>query len=444
MKRWAIVAVIFFATPLSSWSQCLPLSIFVSDYSSKQPIQAQLFIRLNGQKKAVGTSSESGQLSVNLPCNSSELIVEKKGYQPLILAIATGQPSLSETSYRVPLALVPLDKQTLNRPYSQSEQTGFVLKEKAAGETPTETRLFKITDMLSGAGVGAELCLFYTKTRKKSCFNLSNLASTAEIQFQQLDIIAIEVKAAGYQPYNGNLILETFEGKKSIYEIKLSRPPTLFSALIKSNEPPKRSQLKDQQTGQIVEVVMATNGQMTANVEPKRNYEWTILGKNDQLLYVENLTFTLGLNHRIVVVRQVHKAVKPVSEKPVQALVNEPVGAVLASTESLLYFEKSTYDLSLATRQRLEQWAAWWRQSPTKRLKIEGHTDNVGDVRLNQLLSENRAKVVATYLFNHGVADNCLYYEGFGSTKSAFPNDNEESRKKNRRVEIKEIELVKP
>ena len=444
MSRWVVVAVILSTTLSNGWSQCLPLNVFVSDYNSKQPIQAQLFIRLNGQKKAIGTCNEAGNLSLNLPCNTSELIAEKQGYQPLILAIATAQPSLAETSYRVPLALVPLDQQALDRPYSQSEQKGFVLKEKTLGETPTETRLFKITDLLNGAAIGAEICLFYTKTRKKNCFIATNAASTVEVQFQQPDIIAIEVKAAGYQPYNGNLILETFEGKKRVYEIKLSRPPTLFSALLKSNEPPKRSSLKDQQTGQIVEATLAANGQITATVESNRSYEWTVWGSNNQLLYTENLTFRAGLNHLALLIKQIKKAPRPAPEKVAQSVVNEPVVSVVAATESLLYFEKSTYDLSPATRQRLDQWATWWRQNPTKRLKIEGHTDNVGDARLNQLLSENRAKVVATYLFNRGVADNCLYYEGFGSTKTAFPNESEESRKKNRRVEIREIIFAEP
>ena len=442
MKRWGIAAILFFVTSARGWSQCLPLNIFISDYSTKQPVQAQLFIRANGLKKSIGLCNEQGNLPVNLPCNTSELIAEKEGYQPLILHVAVGQTSLLETSYRVPLALIPLDKQVLDRPYSQSEQKEFVLKEKVVGEAPVETRLFKISDVLNNAGVNAEICFFYTKTRKKACFNTSVEMPTVEIQFQQPDIIAIEVKAEGYQPYNGNLILETFEGKRRIYEIKLNRPPTLFSALVKSSELLKRSTLKDQQTGRVIDIETTPNGQWAVAVEARHSYEWNIWGSKGQVVHHENLTFIAGLNHRAVLIKQTQRIAKPVPTEtpPVQTIAAEPVAAVtISSSEPLLYFERSTYELSPVTRQRLEQWAAWWQQNPTKKIKIEGHSDNIGDARLNQLLSENRAKVVATYLFNHGVPDNCLYYEGFGSTKPAFPNDNEENRKKNRRVEIREI-----
>ena len=67
---------------------------------------------------------------------------------------------------------------------------------------------------------------------------------------------------------------------------------------------------------------------------------------------------------------------------------------------------------------------------------IRGHTDNVGNARRNQTLSEFRAKVVFTYLTNRGVPEAAMEWSGLGSQWPDASNDTEEGRRKNRRVEI--------
>lgn len=68
---------------------------------------------------------------------------------------------------------------------------------------------------------------------------------------------------------------------------------------------------------------------------------------------------------------------------------------------------------------------------------VRGHTDSVGSDEDNKILSLNRAKSVAEYLF-----DECSYpseqikYEGLGSKEPVADNATNEGRSKNRRVEI--------
>ena len=67
---------------------------------------------------------------------------------------------------------------------------------------------------------------------------------------------------------------------------------------------------------------------------------------------------------------------------------------------------------------------------------IEGHTDNIGSVDQNQILSEKRAESVANYLMSKGVELRRITYKGYGMNKPVASNENEKDRMKNRRVEL--------
>lgn len=71
------------------------------------------------------------------------------------------------------------------------------------------------------------------------------------------------------------------------------------------------------------------------------------------------------------------------------------------------------------------------------RLRIEGHTDNVGVAESNQQLSQQRAESVKAYLqAEYGIDPSRLEAEGKGQTAPAASNDTAEGRQSNRRVEL--------
>ena len=77
------------------------------------------------------------------------------------------------------------------------------------------------------------------------------------------------------------------------------------------------------------------------------------------------------------------------------------------------------------------------RAHPDLRLRIEGHTDNVGNAAFNQTLSEKRAAAVKAFLEKeYGVASDRLEAQGFGDTRPVVSNDTLEGRQGNRRVEL--------
>ena len=73
------------------------------------------------------------------------------------------------------------------------------------------------------------------------------------------------------------------------------------------------------------------------------------------------------------------------------------------------------------------------------RLRIEGHTDNVGRSSYNETLSLNRAASVRAALVQRGVPADRLLAEGFGSERPIASNQTEAGRAQNRRIEMRVI-----
>jgi outer membrane protein OmpA-like peptidoglycan-associated protein len=80
------------------------------------------------------------------------------------------------------------------------------------------------------------------------------------------------------------------------------------------------------------------------------------------------------------------------------------------------------------------------KTNPTLKIDIAGHTDNIGDPAKNQKLSEERVKVIKDYLLKNGIDGSRVTGKGYGGTKPVASNENEETRKMNRRVEFTIVE----
>ncbi len=70
------------------------------------------------------------------------------------------------------------------------------------------------------------------------------------------------------------------------------------------------------------------------------------------------------------------------------------------------------------------------------KLRIEGHTDNVGQPAANMTLSGQRALTIKNWLITHGIKQDRLLAVGFGETKPIANNAAEEGRAQNRRTEF--------
>ena len=70
------------------------------------------------------------------------------------------------------------------------------------------------------------------------------------------------------------------------------------------------------------------------------------------------------------------------------------------------------------------------------KLKIVGHTDDIGNPEYNQKLSEERAQSVASIFVQQGFKQNDLTVLGRGSSQPFVPNTSDENSASNRRVVV--------
>jgi type IX secretion system PorP/SprF family membrane protein len=100
------------------------------------------------------------------------------------------------------------------------------------------------------------------------------------------------------------------------------------------------------------------------------------------------------------------------------------------------HFEFNSIDLDNETEDFLENLSTTLKEDPKMKLKITGHTDNVGNEKFNQRLSIKRAQTVKDYLTKKGIDPSRVDVDGKGLSEPIETNETNEGRSKNRRVEI--------
>jgi len=103
-------------------------------------------------------------------------------------------------------------------------------------------------------------------------------------------------------------------------------------------------------------------------------------------------------------------------------------------------FSHNSFTLNENSFIELNSLITYLKKNPQIKIQIEGHTDNVGEEKENQILSENRAIAVYNYLTQNNITENRLSYKGFGEQKPLAPNETEKGRKMNRRTSFKIIQ----
>jgi len=113
----------------------------------------------------------------------------------------------------------------------------------------------------------------------------------------------------------------------------------------------------------------------------------------------------------------------------------EPLHLEAFGVLSNIYFETGKAELQEKSRTELNKLIEQLRSQPTLRIEIAGHTDDVGDAKQNQLLSQKRAQSVVDYLVESGITKERIKAIGLGEAKPIVPNTSEENRQLNRRIE---------
>ena len=102
-----------------------------------------------------------------------------------------------------------------------------------------------------------------------------------------------------------------------------------------------------------------------------------------------------------------------------------------------VFFERAQDVLLPGSYAELDRLLNLMQALPTMRIEILGHTDNIGDERELQALSQARAARVRQYLVDRGIAASRIQSKGLGSSQPIASNEDPRTRPRNRRVEFR-------
>ncbi|KAA0989245.1 OmpA family protein [Dyadobacter aurulentus] len=431
MKQFLLLLLSLAACDVNALPQRLRIIGQTNDVRSGASVAGvSFYIEKENRRTLLSSTNEQGRFSLDLLSDATKLIIEKKGYRLISTGITTYRNKGNKVDFFVKIPLIPLDAQANDTPYMQSQQTQYTVENEQRKKTAI-VRKFFVSDAISGSPVrNGTLCFEFTRNAKRECKQLSE---ETVMSFGESDIVGFTVSAEGYQEYTGNLILDKIDEKAGTYDIKLTPEITMLSLNISGNSMVASCKLTADSGNEIV--LSPLDKMAYSALVHAGNYRLTVFDRKMALIHSEQVSVVKGLNFIGLVVGN-----RPVSvpETTVKKTETESVKAKgLDSLETLtIYFNQSDYTFKSDEKAKLDALAAWLKQHLNKKVRVVGHTDNVGSSKLNITLSEFRAKVIRHYLLSRKVSENQILWAGVGGKYPARKNDTEENKRLNRRVEI--------
>jgi len=158
------------------------------------------------------------------------------------------------------------------------------------------------------------------------------------------------------------------------------------------------------------------------------------INKQGYLFYSDHFTFTSNAEGKPYI-KEIF--LQPIIEEVKLNAINikTPKPIVLNN----IFFESGKAELLNASTIELNRLVVLLNDNATLKIKINGHTDNVGSKEDNLLLSQKRAKAVVDYLAKAGINYSRLSYEGFGESMPLNIENTTAAKALNRRTEFEVI-----
>jgi outer membrane protein OmpA-like peptidoglycan-associated protein len=137
-----------------------------------------------------------------------------------------------------------------------------------------------------------------------------------------------------------------------------------------------------------------------------------------------------------VIGRQMDKQAAEIKNTVPDAKVERVGEGIVVEFNSNVLFDFNKANLTPESDNTLDKLVTVLDKYPDTNIELQGHTDNTGDEKYNQTLSEKRAKSVSAYLKSHKIAAKRITVKGFGESIPKYDNSTESGRAKNRRVEF--------
>jgi outer membrane protein OmpA-like peptidoglycan-associated protein len=108
-----------------------------------------------------------------------------------------------------------------------------------------------------------------------------------------------------------------------------------------------------------------------------------------------------------------------------------------------IQFDHNSSALTPSSYEELDKLVKLMQDNPSMQIELSAHTDDLGSEQYNLRLSQKRGEAAKKYLQRQGIEAQRIIAKGYGKNKPLVPNDSDENRAINRRVEftINEIEI---
>jgi len=344
---------------------------------------------------------------------------------------------------------------TLDRPASRLIEVGMSRR-----QTPpqTQTIAFVAQDAFTKKPIAARFRLNSANTNTSATVTTAaNPEFGTELKLKQPYLL--EVESDGYTTYAAPITLDAPETEPIKPRVVLLEPLTYevrFTILdAVSMKPIDPASFKVGEGSKALALQRAGNVR-TVSLASGKEYGIRV-GQPGYELFERTLTFDKPTGPRDLLKSILLSPLKA-EAKPTPALQVAPTPTPSAATAKVdetvfenlkvgeavrlenVYFDQSSYILRKESYPQLDKLAQTLKVNSKLKIEIAGHTDNVGDARLNQYLSENRARVITSYLAQKGISRSRLFAKGYGQTKPVTANDTEANKAQNRRVEFVVIE----
>lgn len=183
------------------------------------------------------------------------------------------------------------------------------------------------------------------------------------------------------------------------------------------------------------------DGIATAQLSPDKEYSLAVAANgytSTQLKFQPLQALYDNLKERIIVLKP-NVATPAASEMSAVRIETKEFGVIEKGKSVQLnniYFNQSSPVLTPESFRELDELAKVLIDNATIKIEVKGYTDNQGDFNKNIQLSKDRCQSVIDYLAGKGVAANRMTPIGRGPLDPVAPNNTEENRSKNRRVEF--------
>lgn len=101
-----------------------------------------------------------------------------------------------------------------------------------------------------------------------------------------------------------------------------------------------------------------------------------------------------------------------------------------------VYFDFGKYNLRPASDSTLHNIITRFATEDNLFIHLTAHTDSIGSIKDNQILSDNRGKAVKNFLLAHGWPEDRIQVNEYGEQQPVAENDTDKGRQKNRRVTV--------